>query len=208
MASIADYALLADCHGAALVARDGSVDWCCMPRYDNGSMFGRLLDPEAGACTVEVEGGGMDGRAYLEGTLVLETTLQGEAGEARLLDFMPFADPLEPAREHRALLRIVEGVRGAVTVRVRVAPRFDYGEVVPWLRHHGRGVFSAIGGDDGLLCQCDGGFETDGDGVLTARATVRGGERVRVLLASRRPEELDGGPIEPADAARLDGALD
>src|SRR4051794_29460138 len=112
MASIADYALLADCHAAALVARDGSVDWCCMPRYDNGSMFARLLDPEAGACTVAVEGGGMDGRHSLEGTLVLETTLQGEAGEARLLDLMPFEDPLDPSREHRGLLRIVEGVRG------------------------------------------------------------------------------------------------
>ena len=208
MASIADYALLADCHAAALVSRDGSVDWCCMPRYDTGSMFGALLDPEAGACTVAVEGGGMDGRAYLEGTLVLETTLRGEAGEARLLDFMPFADPLEPAREHRALVRIVEGVRGTVTVRVRVAARFDYGEVIPWLRHHGRGVFSAIGGDDGLLCQCDGGFEADGDGGLIASATVRGGERFRVLLASRRPEELDGGPLAPADPERLDAALD
>jgi GH15 family glucan-1,4-alpha-glucosidase len=208
VASIADYALLADCHSAALVARDGSVDWCCMPRYDTGSMFGALLDPEAGSCTIEVEGGGIQGRAYLDGTLVLESTLEGEAGEARLLDFMPFDDPLEPAREHRALLRIVEGVRGAVTLRVRVAPRFDYGEVVPWLRHHGRGVFSAIGGDDGLLCHCDGGFEADGDGGLTASATVRGGERFHVLLASRRPEELDGGPFPPADPARLDAALD
>src|SRR4051812_28711487 len=110
MAAIADYALLADCHGAALVARDGSVDWCCMPRYDNGSMFARLLDPGGGACTAAGEGGGMDGRRYLEGTLVLETTLQGEAGEARLLDLMPFDDPLDPGREHRAILRIVEGV--------------------------------------------------------------------------------------------------
>jgi GH15 family glucan-1,4-alpha-glucosidase len=208
MASIADYALLADCHGAALVARDGSVDWCCMPRYDTGSLFARLLDPEAGACTLEVAGGGTDGRSYLEGTLVLETTLQGESGEARLLDLMPFEDPLDPAREHRALLRIVEGVRGAVTVSFRVAPRFDYGEVMPWLRHHGRGVFSAIGGDDGLLCLCDGGFEPDGDGGLTAEATVRGGERFRLLLASRRPEDLDGGPILPADPDRLDAALE
>src|SRR5690242_1134812 len=71
MGSIADYALLADCHAAALVGRDGSVDWCCMPRYDTGSMFGALLDPEAGACTVEVEGGGVEGRGYLDGTLVL-----------------------------------------------------------------------------------------------------------------------------------------
>src|SRR5205814_807493 len=73
--SIADYALLADCHGAALVARDGSIDWCCMPRFDTGSTFARLLDPEAGCCQIEVEGGGVDGRRYLAGTLVLESTL-------------------------------------------------------------------------------------------------------------------------------------
>src|SRR4051812_38628327 len=207
MAAIADYALLADCHGAALVSRAGSIDWCCVPRFDTGAMFARLLDPGAGACELEVEGGGPDGRGYLDGTLVLETTLRGEAGEARLLDLMPFDDPLEPAREHRALLRIVEGVRGTVTATFRVAPRFDYGEVTPWLRHHGRGVYSAIGGDDGLLCWCDGGLEVDDD-ALTATVTVRGGERGRLLLAARRPEELDGGPFAPPDPQRLDAALE
>jgi GH15 family glucan-1,4-alpha-glucosidase len=207
MPAIADYALLADCHGAALVGRDGSVDWCCMPRYDTGSMFARLLDDDAGCCTVAVDGGGTDGRGYLDGTLVLETTLRGEAGEARLLDLMPFDDPLEPAREHRALLRIVEGVRGTVTVTFRVAPRFDYGEVTPWLRHHGRGVYSAIGGDDGLLCWADGGLESDGE-ALSATVTVRGGERARLLLAARRPEELDGGPFDPPDPEHLDAALE
>src|SRR6185312_11161872 len=86
---------------------------------------------------------------------------------------------------------------------------FDYGEVTPWLRHHGRGVYSAIGGDDGLLCCCDpGGFEADGDGALTATVTVRGGERAHVLLAARRPEGLDGGPFDPPDPERLDAALE
>src|SRR5436190_1211185 len=117
------------------------------------------------------------------------------ADYALLADCMPFDDPLDPAREHRALLRVVEGVRGAVDVRFRVAPRFDYGEVTPWLRHHGRGVFSAIGGDDGLLCTWDPGLEPDGEGGLVAEATVRGGERVRLLLAFRRPEQLDSGAL-------------
>ena len=203
---ISDYALLADCHGAALVGRDGSIDWCCIPRFDTGALFARMLDPDGGACTIEIEGGGAGDRTYLKDTLVLETVLRGEAGEARLLDAMPFDDPLEPAREHRALLRIVEGVRGTVTVRLRVAPRFDYGEVRPWLRHHGRGVFAAIGGDDGLLCACDAGFQP-ADGDLVAEATVREGERVRVLLAFRRPDELER-PQEPPEPARLDEALD
>ena len=208
MAAIADHALLADCHGAALVDRDGTIDWCCLPRFDAGSLFARLLDPGAGACTVEVVRGGVDARRYLEGTLVLEQTLRGEAGEARLLDFMPFDDPVDAAREHRALIRLVEGVRGTVTVRFHVTPRFDYGEVTPWLRHHGRGVFSAIGGNDGLMCACDPGLEADDEGGLTAEATVRGGERLRLLLAFRRPEELDAGQVAPPDPDSLDGALD
>jgi GH15 family glucan-1,4-alpha-glucosidase len=208
MSEIADYALLADCHGAALVARDGAIDWCCLPRFDTGSMFGRLLDPGAGACTVEVVDGGPGDRRYLDGTLVLETTLHAEGGEARLLDLMPLEDPLEPGDEHRSLLRIVEGVRGAVTVRLRVAPRFDYGEVTPWLRDRGRGVFTATGGDDGLLCIGAPRLEADGDEALVAEATLRVGERMRLLLAFRRPEELDTVAHEPAEPEHLDAALD
>src|SRR4051794_34900331 len=126
MAAIADYALLADCHGAALVSRAGSIDWCCVPRFDTGAMFARLLDPEAGACELEVEGGGPDGRRYLDGTLVLETTLRGEAGEARLLDLMPFDDPLEPARGPPALLRGGGGGGGAGTPRLPLGPRLHH----------------------------------------------------------------------------------
>jgi GH15 family glucan-1,4-alpha-glucosidase len=203
---ISDYALLADCHGAALVASDGAIEWCCMPRFDHGALFARMLDPEGGACTLEVEGGGVADRRYLEDTLVLESILRGEGGEARLLDAMPFEDPLDPGREHRALLRVIEGVRGTVTVTFRVAVRFDYGEVRPWLRHKGRGVYAAIGGDDGLLCACDAGFEPD-EGDLVARATVREGERMRVLMAFRRPDELERGH-GPAEPERLDAALD
>src|SRR4051795_2155674 len=204
--SISDYALLSDCHGAALVAPDGAVEWCCLPRFDTGALFARMLDPDGGACTVQVVDGAVDTRCYVEDTLVLESILRSEAGEARLYDFMPFDDPIDPARDHRALVRIVEGVRGTLTVRFTVAPRFDYGEVTPWLRHHGRGVFAAIGGDDGLLCACDPGFEPD-DGELRAELTVRQGDRARLLLAFRRPEEVED-PPEPPDLGRLDAALD
>ncbi len=203
---ISDYALLADCHGAALVAPGGAVEWCCLPRFDTGALFARMLDPDGGACTVQVVDGSIGGRRYLQDTIVLETDLRGEAGEARLLDFMPFEDPLDPAREHRALVRIVEGLRGTLTVRFTVAPRFDYGEVTPWLRHHGRGLYAAIGGDDGLRCACEPGFEPH-DGELRAELTVREGERSRLLLAFRRPEELEE-PQQQPDFGRLDAALD
>jgi GH15 family glucan-1,4-alpha-glucosidase len=195
---ISDYALLSDCHGAALVAPDGAIEWCCLPRFDAGALFARMLDPDGGACTVQVVDGEAAARRYLDDTMVLETQLHGAAGEARLLDFMPFDD--------RALVRIVEGLRGTLSVRFRVAPRFDYGEVTPWLRHHGRGLYAAIGGDDGLLCACEPGFEPD-DGELIAELSVREGERARLLLAFRRPEDLED-PMPAPDLARLDDALE
>lgn len=90
MTDISDYALLADCHGAALVARDGAIDWCCMPRFDTGALFARLLDPDAGTCTLDVVDGRTGDRRYLDGTLVLETRIHAERGEARVLDLGAF----------------------------------------------------------------------------------------------------------------------
>jgi GH15 family glucan-1,4-alpha-glucosidase len=205
---IGDYALIGDCHTAALVSRDGAIDWCCLPRFDSGSAFAALLDAGAGSCRVSVEGGGAVGRRYLDGTLVLETLLEGPGGSARLIDCMPFDDPVDPAAEHRMLLRVIEGVRGSLDVRLEVSPRFDYGEVAPWIRHHGRGVYSAIGGDDALVCSCDGGLEADEERTLVASATVRGGERFRVALAFRRPQEIDGDDVAVPAAEELDRALE
>jgi len=192
---ISDYALLADCRGAALVARDGSIDWCCLPRFDSGSLFARMLDPDAGSCTVSVVDGHVGDRRYLDETFVLETALHADGGEARLLDLMPLSDS--------GLLRIVEGVRGTVTVRFRVALRFDYGEVQPFLRDRGRGVFLATGGDNGLLCL--GNLRAEGDD-LVAEVTVREGERGRLLLAVHSPETLDD--VTPPTEDELDGMLE
>src|SRR5437764_5717702 len=107
---IAEYALLGDLHTAALVSRAGAVDWLCLPRFDSGSAFGALLDPEAGSCVVELDepAAAPPARDYLEGTLVLETMLYAEGGEARVLDCLLLD------AERRLLLRVVEGVRGAV----------------------------------------------------------------------------------------------
>jgi GH15 family glucan-1,4-alpha-glucosidase len=204
---IGDYAFIGDCHTGALISRDGAIDWCCLPRFDSGSAFAALLDPEGGACRVVVEGGGAASREYLDGTLVLATTLEGPGGSARLLDCMPFEDPLDPAAEHRMLLRVVEGLRGSIDIRFEVVPRFDYGEVAPWIRHHGRGVYSAIGGDDALVCACDAGLEPDGERALAATFTVRAGDRVRLMLAFRRPQQLDAGEVAVPPPDALDDAL-
>src|SRR5947207_847074 len=89
---IAEYGLLADCNSAALVARDGSVDWLCLPRYDSGSVFGRILDPDAGHWSIRPAGPFTSERRYLPGTLVIETTFTAEGGVVKLTDALIFAE--------------------------------------------------------------------------------------------------------------------
>src|SRR5438270_12721890 len=154
-APISDYALIGDCHSAALVSREGSIDWCCLPRFDSGSTFGRLLDRDRGGyCSVAPVDESLEStREYIGDTLVLETTFESSSGEARLIDcFVVKEDTHEqPAPEHagidREIVRVIAGVRGMITFELRVAPRFDYGQVRPWIRRHGERVFSTIGGD-------------------------------------------------------------
>ena len=200
---LAAYGLIGDRRSAALVSAQGSIDWCCLPRFDSGSAFGRLLDWERGGrFAIEAPGAECEQR-YREGTLVLETLLRGEDGEARLLDFFP---PPEERGESR-VVRIVEGLSGSLGLRVHFEPRFDYGQVKPWLRDVGEDgrVFVAVGGDDGLVLRSEVGLEFDGRHVLRGETTIGEGERRRLELAYRRPVELDS----PVDLDSLDpDALD
>src|SRR5437763_3949612 len=127
--SISDYGLIGDCRTAALVSRQGSVDWCCLPRFDSGSTFARLLDWEHGGhCSIAPshDGSWEYSREYLPDTLVLATTLHGPDGKLRLLDcfLVPEADG---SPGERRILRVIEGQRGSIELEIRVAARFDYG---------------------------------------------------------------------------------
>jgi GH15 family glucan-1,4-alpha-glucosidase len=208
--AIGDYGVIGDCHTAALVSRDGSIDWCCLPRFDSGSAFGALLDREHGGCCSIVPTGDLGwerSRRYLDDTLVLETTLHGQDGEARLIDCFLVPDGVEDLEGHR-ILRVLEGVRGAIQFDVRVAPRFDYGEVRPWIRRHGHRLHSATGGNDALLVWCERELSEDPDHELTGQITVDPGDRVHLLLSYCRPEQvLDDGAPEP-DPHELDDALE
>jgi alpha,alpha-trehalase len=140
---IAEYGLLADCNSAALVARDGSIDWLCLPRYDSGSVFGRILDPEAGHWSIRPTGSFTSSRRYLPGTLVVETTFVTETGTVKLTDALVFADG---QRGHdlgfdapHELVRSVEGVSGEVELVFELAPRTEYGLVRPLFRKEGDG---------------------------------------------------------------------
>ena len=135
---VADYGLLADCNCAALVDREGSVDWLCLPRYDSASVFARILDPAAGHWSIRPAGEFSAERRYLPGTLVIETTFSTERGSVRLTDALAFP---EGQRGHdlgldtpHELLRSVEGVSGSVDLGLELAPRPEYGLYRPLIR--------------------------------------------------------------------------
>lgn len=189
---IEEHGFLSDCRSVALVAADGSIDWCCMPRIDAGSVFGRLLDAERGGhCTIAPTAAAATFRRYRGPSLVLETVIRGEGGEAVLVDCLVMEDA-EPGGAH--LLRIVEGVRGSVELRITVAPRFDYAEVRPWLRRDGPGMLSAIGGNDALLIVSDAGLEPEGEHDVAATVTVHPGDRVRLSIRFLEPHLLEPPP--------------
>jgi GH15 family glucan-1,4-alpha-glucosidase len=205
---IADYGVIGECHTAALVSRAGSIDWCCMPRLDSGSYFGRLVDWEQGGfCSISpVEPEWTSDRRYIDETLVLETTFRGAQGEARLIDCFAMREGGRHDPYHQ-ILRVIEGVRGSMEFEVRVAPRFDYGSLKPWVRSHGERLFSAIGGDEGLVIDADFDLVMVDRHELRARIEVREGGRHRLSLQYVRPESLDYTPPEPMSRRTLDRRL-
>src|SRR5690349_4025883 len=145
MAAIEDYALIGDLHTAALVGRDGAVDWLCLPRFDSPACFASLLGgPDAGSwCLAPTSGGRSTRRRYRDDSLVLETEWDTDDGRVRIIDFMP------PRGVAADVVRIVEGVSGRVPMTMTLRLRFDYGHVVPWVRRLENGL-SAIAGPDAV----------------------------------------------------------
>jgi GH15 family glucan-1,4-alpha-glucosidase len=185
---IEDYALLGDLHSAALVARDGSVDWMCLPRFDSAACFAALLgDDDAGSWQLApVSGGPCTSRRYRGDSLVLETEWRTPEGAVRVLDFMP------PRGENPDIVRIVEGVAGRVPMRTTLRVRFDYGRIVPWVRRV-EDRLAAIAGPDSIWLRTP--VETRGEDLTTtAEFEVGEGERVPFVL-TYRPSHL--GPPKP-----------
>jgi GH15 family glucan-1,4-alpha-glucosidase len=178
---IEQYALIGDTHSAALVGADGSIDWLCLPRFDSPGLFNALLGgPEDGRWQICPTGPVRRvRRRYRDETLVLETDFITDTGQVRLIDFMP-------VRDRRAdILRYVEGVDGEVEMRMEWIVRFDYGEIMPWVRRitdsDGQRAITAIGGPDAVCLRGDI-LPDNIDHKHVATFTVRPGQHVEFSM--------------------------
>jgi GH15 family glucan-1,4-alpha-glucosidase len=173
---IEDYAVIADLQTAALVSRDGSMDWLCLPRFDSSASFAALLGgPGCGRWRIApLTGGVCTRRAYRSDSMILESTWETEEGTVTVVDFMPIRQT-EPD-----VVRIVVGVSGRVRMGVELVARFDYGRVVPWVRHSGvRWV--AVAGPDSLWL--DTPVRLHGENMRSvAEFTVEAGQRMPFIL--------------------------
>jgi GH15 family glucan-1,4-alpha-glucosidase len=195
-ARIDDYALIGDEQTAALVGKDGSIDWLCLPRFDSGACFARLLgDEDHGHWRIAPEGADVcTRRAYRPDTLVLDTEWETADGAVRVTDLMP--------QRERApdVVRIVEGVRGRVTVRSTLRLRFDYGSIMPWVRR-ADGHRVAVAGPDSAWLRTEPEVRTWGERYGThSQFTVAEGERVAFVLTWHPSHEKRPPLIDPYEA--------
>jgi len=208
--SIADYALVSDCRSAALVNKAGSVDWLCFPRFDSPSVFGRLLDADAGHWSIRPAAAYESRRRYVPDTMVLETTFRTDTGTTVLVDALAVG---RNERGHElgggapsVLLRQVTAIEGAVELELEYAPRPEYGLIYPLIMHVARGV-RAQGGADVLALSSPVPLDREEYGAR-ARFTVEPGTTMSFALAhattsQRRPRFWTPEEIEN----RLDDTL-
>jgi GH15 family glucan-1,4-alpha-glucosidase len=142
MARIEDYAMIGDCRTAALICRDGSIDWLCLPAFDSGACFAALLgDKKNGRWLIAPKAKTFKSqRRYRGDSLILETIVTTATGKARMTDFMPHGTP------QSCVVRIVEGLEGHVDMRTELVIRFDYGVTIPWVSRRDRRTLTAVAG--------------------------------------------------------------
>ncbi len=176
---IADYGMIGDCEAAALVSRNGSIDWLCLPRFDSDSCFAALLgEPKDGRWQIAPQATAkVTDRRYREGTLILETTFTNSEGSVRLIDFMP------PKGQASDVIRIVVGIEGRVKMRSELVIRFDYGRAVPWVSRLENGVLRAIAGPNMLLLSTPVSLRGE-DMKTIGEFTVAAGDQVPFVLTN------------------------
>ncbi len=187
---IEDHGLIGDLHTAALVDRDGTIDWLCLPRFDSGACFASLLgDPGNGFWRLApANAGAADRRWYRDDTLILEHVWDTPDGSVKVIDFMP------PSTGEHDVVRIVEGLSGKVTMHSELRLRFDYGRAVPWM-HRLDNMVIGVAGPDAVALHSD--VPSYGRSLAThSDFTVSAGERVTFVLAWSPSHEATHVPVE------------
>lgn len=201
---VGDYALIGDAHTAALVATDGSIDWCCWPYFDSPAVFCRLLDARKGGWfRVGPEGEHRSTRSYVQATNVLATTFETGPGKFRLTDFMPVERLTESHRGEDIapsykILRLVEGLAGESEVEISFRPTFDFALASTRLTQDERGAL-AICGNEALALSCAAEFRFDDAGALVGNIKVAEGERVWIAL--RYYPDVSAGEVKLTNAS-------
>lgn len=186
---IEDYALIGDTHTAALISREGSLDWLCLPRFDSPACFAALLGtPEHGRWLITPrENSTTIRRRYRGDTLVLETCFDTPTGTAMVVDFMP------PRDRDINVVRLIVGVKGTVRMKMELTLRFDYGSIIPWVSHHRR-FLKAVAGPDAVYLETE--LELRGEGFSTvADFTVSEGQEIPCTLTWRASHDLPPRPL-------------
>ncbi len=199
---ISDYGLIGNGQSAALVSREGSIDWCCWPRFDSPAVFCRLLDAQqGGSFRVAPPESAQTTRRYLPSTNVLETTFQTAEGIVRVTDLMPAPlDQTNGRRHPHRILRLIEGMEGAVDVQVTFAPTFEYASVKPRFEFYDEGVI-ALGREEALVLTTSADL-IQPDSHLSGRITIDSGSREWLVLThcpaseARQYLRFDPGDLE------------
>ena len=200
--AIADYGFIGGLYTGALVSRGGSIDQCCLPRFDSPSVFGRLLDRQRGGFVeITTPDARQVHRRYLPGATVLKTTFQTDSGIAVLTDFFPLPVAGPGAVEPPRIIRILRCGTGSVASRLTCAPRFDYAHGTPTIDIQGSHVAVAHGGSQRLAVHCSLPLRTDA-ATLRAHGTLRAGETLRTALVWQPPQAPPAaGPDPPGPPA-------
>jgi GH15 family glucan-1,4-alpha-glucosidase len=191
---IEDYALIGDCKTAALVGRDGSIDWLCWPRFDSPACFAALLgQADNGRWLIAPKVSPIGARRrYRPGTLVLETEFHTEAGSAAVIDFMLLADGAD-------LVRIVTGRSGRVVFQTELVVRFNYGSAVPWVNRLDDGTLNAIAGPERVLLRTPATLYGE-DLRTVGEFAVEAGESIPFVLSYGPSFQSPRAAIDPFDA--------
>jgi GH15 family glucan-1,4-alpha-glucosidase len=198
---IEDYALIGDCESAALVGRDGSLDWLCWPRFDSEACFAALLgSPDHGRWLIAPRSGTTRvSRRYRANTLILETSFETDEGTVTLVDFMPVRDFVAVPYGNPTVVRLVVGERGRVAMHTELILRFGFGAVVPWVTRTEDGTLRAVAGPDMVTMHTP--VHLKGRNFTTVgKFTVSAGEAVPFVLTYAPSHLRAPEPVAPQEA--------